>query len=114
MSENTKDILADLHNAFKSIKEADPDFYAAFKKFSDEAGKEGALSVKVKELICVALGVAEHCTFCIARHVEKAVLAGATREELIEAGMVAGLMGGGPSLCYMKYIFDAIDQLDIK
>jgi len=114
MSEKTKDILADLHDTFKSIKAADPDFYAAFKKFSDEAEKEGALSVKVKELISVALGIAAHCTFCIARHVEKAVLAGATREELIEVGMVAGLMGGGPSLCYLKYLFDAIDQLGIK
>ena len=114
MSEKTKDILVDLHDTFKSIKEADPDFYTAFKKFSDEAGKEGALPVKVKELICVALSIAEHCTFCIARHVEKAALAGATREELIEVGIAAGLMGGGPSLCYMKYLFDAIDQLGIK
>jgi len=114
MSGKTKDLLSDLHNTFKSINDADPDYYTAFKKFSDETEKEGALSVKVKELISVALGVAAHCTFCIARHVEKAALAGATREELIETGMVAGLMGGGPSLCYTKYIFDTINELGIK
>ncbi|MCD4670690.1 MAG: carboxymuconolactone decarboxylase family protein [Actinomycetia bacterium] len=99
---------------FKNLQEESPEYFAAFQKFLGESEKEGALSVKVKELISVALGITSQCTFCIAIHVKKAADAGATKQELIEAGMVAGLMGGGPAVCYLKYLFDAIDQLGIE
>jgi len=114
MAEKTKDIIADLMDGFKSLQEESPEYFAAFQKFLGEAEKEGVLSVKVKELISVALGITSQCTFCIAVHVKKAADAGATKQELIETGMVAGLMGGGPAVCYLKYLFDAIDQLGIE
>ena len=114
MAEKTTDILKDLMENFKSLEEEAPDYFAAFKKFLGESEKEGALSVKVKELISVALGITAQCTFVIAVHVKKAAEAGATRQELIEAGMVAGLMGGGPAVCYLKYLFNAIEELGIE
>lgn len=72
MAEKTTDILKDLMENFKSLEEGAPDYFAAFKKFLGESQKEGALSVKVKELISVALGITAQCTFCIAVHVKKA------------------------------------------
>ena len=114
MAEKTKDIIVDLMDSFKSLQEEAPDYFDAFQKFLSEAEKEGALSTKVKELISVALGITSQCTYCIAIHVKKAADAGATKQELIEAGMVAGLMGGGPAVCYLKYLFNAIEELGIE
>ena len=48
--------------------------------------------------------------YCIAFHVKNAVAQGATRDEIVEAAMVAALMGGGPCVAYMKYVFDACEQ----
>jgi len=28
--------------------------------------------------------------------------------------MVAGLMSGGPAVCYLKYLFNAIEELGIE
>ena len=75
-----------------------------------EGVAEGVLSVKVKELITVGIAINARCLFCIAIHVKKAVAAGATRAELVEAGNVAVMMGGGPAATYMKYLFDAIEE----
>ena len=95
----------------EQVGEADPAFYEAYMNFSQQAGKAGALSTKVKELVCLAIGIAMHCTFCIAAHAKKAIDAGASREEIMEIGFVAVKMGGGPSLAYLRYVIDACDQL---
>ena len=73
-----------------------------------EAGK--ALDLRTKELINVALGVAAQCEWCIAFHVQQAAEAGATRDELIEAGFMAVIMHGGPAYMYMTPLMQAIDE----
>ena len=98
----------------KKAGEADPSYVKALMGFVHEAEKEGALSTKVKELISVALAVTAHCPFCIAFHVKNAIEAGATKQEIIEAGLVAGLMGGGPAVAYLRYLLDACEQFGAK
>ncbi len=73
-----------------------------------EAGK--ALDIRQKELINVALAVAAQCEWCIAFHVEQAVAAGATREEVVEAGFMAIIMHGGPAYMYMTPLLEALDE----
>ena len=92
------------------ISKFDPTYFKSFFEFAQEAGKEGKLSAKVKELISIAIAIHDHCKYCIAYHVENAIKAGATKEEIFEAGKVASLMGGGPSLPYIGYAMDAYDQ----
>jgi len=92
------------------VAKTDQAFFDAYTEFSQQAKKPGALSAKAKELICVALGIAAHCTFCIAGHVKNAIEAGASRGEIMEAGFLATLMGGGPSLAYLTYVIEACDQ----
>lgn len=94
----------------KDVAAFDPALWNAFAGFAKEAGKEGALPVKYKEIIGVALAVAEHCPFCIAVHTKAAIDAGATRQEIMEAGFMAVLMGGGPSMAYLRYVIDACDE----
>ncbi len=69
---------------------------------------DGALSAKVKVLIGLGIGLAAHCEPCILVHLEKALAAGASRAEILEACGVAIAMGGGPTMAeaplVLKYL----------
>jgi AhpD family alkylhydroperoxidase len=70
---------------------------SAFKRLASEILKDGALSMKDKALIALACSVAVKCEHCVKRHKDSARKAGASREEMLEAAAVAGLvrMGSG-------------------
>ncbi len=106
--------MDELDTMREEVRKIDPDFLDAWSALSTQGGKEGALSVKAKELICIAIGVTSHCNYCIASHVKKAVQAGATRREIMEAGFVAVKMGGGPSLAYVTKVIAACDEFGAK
>ncbi len=99
---------------FKIASEAEPGYSKAFMEFVKQAEKPGALSTKTKELISIALGITGHCPFCIAFHVKNAIKEGATKQEIFEAGLVAGVMGGGPAVAYLRYVVDACNQFGAK
>ncbi len=94
----------------ETLDKSAPEYTRSFREFAKQARKGGALSVKTKELILIALCITAHSIPCIAFHVKNAMKAGATREEMLEAGMVAGQMGGGPAVAYLRYVVDACDQ----
>ena len=100
--------------AFGRVYEIDPDYLKAVMRLGVQALKPGALSVKVKELISVAIGVVIGCPPCIAAHVKSAIGEGATKKEIFEAGEVAGLMGGGVALAHLRHLIDACDQFGAK
>jgi len=98
-----------------SLGKAEPDTMAAFKALmSATAGKEGDLSVKVKELIALAIAITVRCDGCIAHHVKLVIEAGASRGEVVETIGVAQLMGGGPSTVYGVEALKAYDQFVSK
>lgn len=75
--------------------------------------KPGAIDVKTKELISVAIGIYNRCEYCIVYHVYKAMEAGANREEIMEAAMVAVSFGGGPSMAFTAGLLkDAIQEFE--
>jgi AhpD family alkylhydroperoxidase len=94
----------------KDLEAFDPEAWNAFSSLVRTTSKGGALPEKVKEIIMVALGVADHCQFCIGIHTKKAIAAGATRQEIMEGAMMAIPMGGGPSMAFMRYVIDACDE----
>ncbi len=106
MKKKLDEVMSTVERAMKE----NPEEAGAFMVFVGKAEKKGALDVKTKELISIALSIAEHCEWCIAFHVKNAITAGATKEEIMEACYVAVLMGGGPSLMYLKLVMDAIDE----
>ena len=57
---------------------------AAFAKLQKAAMDDGALSLKTKELIALAIGIARQCSDCIGFHTQAAVKAGASKEEIAE------------------------------
>jgi AhpD family alkylhydroperoxidase len=105
-----KAYIADANRNLASFRSAQPDAAAGFAGLSKAAMAEGALSVKQKELICLAIGIAKQCNDCIGFHVKAAIRAGATREEVAETISVTMYMGGGPSYMYGARALEAYDQ----
>lgn len=64
----------------------------------------------MKELIALAIAVAEECDGCIASHARGAARAGATRQEVAEAIGVTILMTGGPATVYGPRAFAAFED----
>ena len=91
------------------MMEADADKMKAFQQFMG-AVEGGKLDGKVKELILLAIAIKAQCKYCIAWHVERAVAAGATKEEMVEVIWLATLMGGGPALMYGQEAMEAIEE----
>ncbi len=94
-----------------AMRAAAPDMARGFGGLFQATMKEGVLSVREKELIALAIGLATRCTNCIFAHVEKALHAGATREQVLEAAAVAVMMQGGPTYTYFPEVVDALDAL---
>jgi AhpD family alkylhydroperoxidase len=74
--------------------EALPGPMEAYSTFRKQVYRDGALSLKTKRLIALALGLQSGCTRCIQGQTKDAVAAGATKDEVLEATSVAIVMGG--------------------
>lgn len=72
--------------------------------------KNEAIAAKNRELINVALSIANHCKWCIAFHVKSALEEGASKDEILQAAWLSILMGGAPSLMYSQYVVKAINE----
>lgn len=106
-----KALLNDTTANTKAFAQAHPDGANGFRAMHKAAMGEGVLSVKDKELQCIAIGIAKQCNDCIGFHVRAAIKAGATREEVAETVSVAIMMGGGPGYMYGARALQAFDQM---
>ena len=93
-----------------ALSEHQPETMRHFKMFMGQVLKEGILDTKTKELITVGTAITARCKYCIALHVKKALDAGATKDEIMEAATVAMLMGGGPAMTYIVEVKKALDE----
>ena len=73
--------------------------------------QDGKLKSKEKELIALAVGLSVQCMPCIILHVQKALKAGATREDILEAAGVVVMMCGGPAYTHVPEVMKAMDEL---
>lgn len=102
MSEHAhgKEVLDALSPLTRELRASIPDVYAGFAGLHRSALADGALDTRTKELIAMAIGVAEQCDGCIASHARGAARAGATKQQAAEAIGVTFLMKGGPATIY--------------
>lgn len=105
-----KERLKEVGDLTRGLQKEFPNETAGFLNFIREAEGGAALPLKEKELIDTALSVAAQCEWCIAFHVRNAVRAGATRNEIIEAGFQAVIMHGGPAFMWMTPLMQAADE----
>jgi AhpD family alkylhydroperoxidase len=104
------EMLNEVGGLIKRLQKKYPAEINAFLKFMESAESGPALNAREKELINVGIAVATQCQWCIAVHVKHAVAAGATRDQLAEAGFMAVLMHGGPALMHLVPLFKAMDE----
>ena len=85
----------------------------SFMGFVHSAEEDGALDAKTKELMSLALGVTLRCEDCIVWHLDAAIAAGATEDEIVEALEIAVVMGGGPALMYATEAYETLQAFDL-
>jgi AhpD family alkylhydroperoxidase len=105
-----RDVLDELGPLHRELRRTVPDVYKGFAELHRAAFAPGALDVKTKELIALAISVIERCDGCIASHAEGAARSGATRAEVAEAIGVTFLMNGGPATIYGPRAFAAFND----
>lgn len=88
----------------KTLEELAPDAVKAFFAFNDAAFQDGAIPVKYKELMAVAVAVTTQCPYCIEEHARRARKAGASETELAEATMVATAMRAGGGIAHATHV----------
>lgn len=81
-----------------------------FRAFSRSVFAEGALSVKTKQLIAVAVAHVTQCPYCIRSHTSGALRQGATGEEIMEAIWVAAEMRAGGVYAHSALALDTISR----
>jgi AhpD family alkylhydroperoxidase len=87
----------------KTMNELAPEVMKAFWAFDKLAVAEGAIPVKYKELIAVAVALTTQCPYCISIHSDNARKAGASPTELAEAAMVAASLRAGAAVTHATH-----------
>jgi AhpD family alkylhydroperoxidase len=94
MSEHYHD-AADLR-LLGDMKKLAPTEFTAWVNLDKIVGREdGAIPRKYRELIAVAVACTTQCPYCIEVHAKAAKAAGASREELVEASLLAAALRAG-------------------
>lgn len=109
-TQNDMERLLQIDATFKKIKQDYPKELGHFINFTQRVNRVNALDRKQKDLILVALAVSSKCDWCVEIHIKNAVENCATREEILEAAMMAVVMGGAPQLMYMNVVYDILDK----
>jgi len=81
-------------------RELAPEISAAFHTLSQKVFAAGALPVKTKQIIAVAVAHVTQCPYCIRGHTKAALRAGASDAELMEAIWVAAELRAGGSYAH--------------
>ncbi len=100
MGKDPREMLQAFSEGMDEVSKSNRNQIKVFMDMLEENYRPGALDTKAKELISVAMSAYNRCEYCIVFHVHKALEAGATREEIYDAAMVAVAFGGGPSMAY--------------
>jgi AhpD family alkylhydroperoxidase len=98
------------------LNEILPETAEAFGQMRNSIFKDGYLDIKTKELIAIASSVLMRCQFCVDAHSQRAITAGATKEEIAEAISVAMFIAAGSQIgwtnIYAESIYDKIFEKD--
>ena len=87
----------------KQMDNVAPQVIKAFWAFDRAAVADGAIPVKYKELIAIAVALTTQCQYCIDIHSGNARKAGATDAEIVEATMVAAALRTGGAVTHATH-----------
>lgn len=81
------------------------DSMKAVQELGRAALADGAIPVKYKELMALAVALTTQCTYCLEIHKVAAIKAGATEQELAETVFVATALRAGAALTHGTHLF---------
>lgn len=88
--------------------------FSDFKKFfalDNKAYHPGALDAKTKELMGLSASMVLRCNDCIYYHIERSIIEGASREELMETFNVSLIVGGSIVIPHLRSAFEFMEQV---
>lgn len=89
----------------KDIEKNAPEAFKAFWAFDKAAMAAGAIPVKEKELIALAVAFTTQCPYCIQIHAGRARDAGASDPEIAEVIAVAAALRAGGAVTHGTHAF---------
>jgi AhpD family alkylhydroperoxidase len=96
----------------EKFKKALPEVYKAVHDGANAPLRtDGALSAKVKRLMCLAIALGVGCHNCILAQFDGARRAGATKEELLEVLSVAAAMRGNTGVAETMRVIELMDEV---
>lgn len=110
MEYDAQKLLKQFNESMVDIRKTLPEEYEAFMKEKETVLKSGKIPEKTKWLLLLVASVTQKCPVCIPRAVQRCVDAGWTKEEMLEACMVAVLVGGSSAMTYVTLVNRAIEQ----
>jgi AhpD family alkylhydroperoxidase len=70
----------------------------------------GAIPRKYRELIAIAVSCTTQCPYCMEAHAKAARAAGATREEVVEAALIAAALRAGAAATHATMALKFFDK----
>ena len=89
----------------KKMDASAPEGMKAFWAFDKAAMAAGAIPVKYKELMALAVAFTTQCPYCIEIHSGRAREAGASDQEMAEAVVVAAALRAGAAITHGTHAF---------
>jgi AhpD family alkylhydroperoxidase len=104
------DVIDDRKEPTRALRHCNGDVWKGFGDLHRAAVADGVVPSRIKELVALAIAVAQECDGCIAYHASAAARLGATEEEAAEVLGVALLMAG----VWAPRAFDAYGEFAAK
>jgi AhpD family alkylhydroperoxidase len=94
--------MYDLKNLgkLKTLEANAPEAMKAYYAFDKAAMAAGAIPVKYKELMALAVAFTTQCSYCIDIHAKKARAAEATEQEIAEVVVIAAALRAGAAITH--------------
>jgi len=107
--EKIKKIILDRKEAHNKLISIGSKTYKAFIDLERETFSDGNLKKMHKELIALGISVIINCESCMEWHINEALEAGASDQQIIEAIEVAIEMGGGPATVSSRFALKVLE-----
>ena len=88
----------------KTLDANAPEGMKAFWAFDKAATAAGAIPVKYKELMALAVAFTTQCPYCIDIHLRNAKKAGVTEQELAETTLIAAALRAGAAMTHGTHL----------
>ena len=93
---------------FGRIGDHAPEAFRGYVELDRAAFADGALSLKHKELMAVAVALTTQCPYCIEIHANNARQAGASDSEIAESVLVAAVLRAGGAITHGTHAMKGI------